>query len=85
MRFLLTIVACFLVVSCQKSAVNEGQSYDMIVEGGINTMYKEQYIQLKKLDGLKSNSGTIGISGATVRVTNGPNTIEFNDLGEGLY
>jgi len=85
MRFLLIIVTCFLAVSCQKLAVDEGQSYDMIVEGGINTMYKEQYIQLKKLDGLKSNSGTIGISGATVRVTNGPNMIEFNDLGEGLY
>jgi len=85
MRLLLIFVTYFLVVSCQKSAVDEGQSYDMIVEGGINTMYKEQYIQLKKLDGMKSNTGTIGISGASVRVTNGPNMIEFKDLGEGLY
>ncbi len=85
MRFLLILVTYLLAVSCQKSAVDEGQSYDMIVEGGINTMYKEQYIQLKKLDVLKSNTGTVGISGATVRVTNGPNSIEFSDLGEGLY
>ncbi|WP_313269202.1 hypothetical protein [Sphingobacterium sp.] len=85
MRFLLILVTYLLVVSCQKSAVDEGQSYDMIVEGGINTMYKEQYIQLKKLEGLKSNAGTVGISGATVRVANGPNVIEFNDLGGGLY
>ncbi|MNG71158.1 hypothetical protein D3C79_295620 [compost metagenome] len=57
----------------------------MIVEGGINTMYKEQYIQLKKLDGLHSNGMTVGVTDATVQVANGPNTIEFEELGEGLY
>lgn len=85
MRIFLIVITCCLLFACNKSVIDEGQSYDMIVEGGINTMYKEQYIQLKKLDGLHTNGMTIGVTGATVQVVNGPNTIEFNELGEGLY
>ncbi len=85
MRIFLIVITCCLLFACSKSVIDEGQSYDMIVEGGINTMYKEQYIQLKKLDGLHTNGMTIGVTGATVQVVNGPNTIEFNELGEGLY
>ncbi|MDQ1148962.1 hypothetical protein [Sphingobacterium zeae] len=85
MRIFLIFIGCCLLLSCKKSEVDTGQSYDMIVEGGINTMYKEQYIQLKKLDGLHSNGMTVGVSGATVQIVNGPNTIEFEELGEGLY
>ncbi|WP_104383932.1 DUF4249 family protein [Sphingobacterium sp. HMA12] len=85
MRVFLFFIVCCLLFACSKSMVDEGQSYDMIVEGGINTMYKEQYIQLKKLDGLHSNGMTVGITDATVRVVNGTNTIDFEELGEGLY
>ncbi len=85
MKILLVLISCCLFLSCNKSTVDEGQSYDMIVEGGINTMFKDQYIQLKKLDGLQSSGGTIGITGAAVKVTNGSNTIEFSELGGGLY
>lgn len=85
MKVVLMFISCLFLLSCKKSVVDEGQAYDMIVEGGINTLYKEQYILLKKLDGLHSNTMTVGISGADVRVSNGPNTIEFKDLGGGLY
>lgn len=65
--------------------MEEVQSYDIIVEGGINTMYSDQYIQLKKLDGLHSDGMNVGVTGAKVKVSNGPNMIEFKELGQGLY
>jgi hypothetical protein len=74
-----------MLYACEKSALEDGQSYDMIVEGGINTMYKEQYIQLKRLHISGVTSELEGITAATVIVTNGPNQIDFEDVGNGLY
>jgi len=84
-KVLVLLFCCSMLYACEKSALEDGQSYDMIVEGGINTMYKEQYIQLKRLHISGVTSELEGITAATVIVTNGPNQIDFEDVGNGLY
>lgn len=85
MRIFVLFVFCYLFLSCEKSAIEEEQSYEMIVEGGINTLYKEQYIQLKRLNISSKGSRTEGIAAAKVTVSNGAAIIVFEDLGDGLY
>ncbi|WP_286863172.1 MULTISPECIES: hypothetical protein [Sphingobacterium] len=85
MKIIILFLFFSVLLSCEKSVVDRDQSYDMIVEGGINTLYQDQYIELKRLNISSSGSKTEGISGAAVTVTNGPNSILFEDLGDGLY
>lgn len=85
MKIIILFFLCYVLLSCEKSVVEREQSYDMIVEGGINTLYREQYILLKRLNISSAGTITQGIDAAVVTVRNGPNNIIFEDLGDGLY
>ena len=80
------VLLAMVVVACKKNnAASTTLNYDLIVEGGINTLNEKQYIRLTKpaaLDGLAVQP----VNGAGVSVFDGINNIAFAEIGNsGVY
>jgi hypothetical protein len=72
--------------ACHKQDINATTpAYDLIVEGGINSLYKQQYIRLTKP--ARASDRTIQpVSSAVVSVNDGTSDIVFNEIaGTGVY
>lgn len=74
------------VVACKKdNTASTTLNYDLIVEGGINTLNERQYIRLTKPAGL-DESPVQPVNDAVVSVFDGANNIPFTEIGNsGVY
>lgn len=74
------------MVACQhKDTAFTAPVYDLIVEGGINSLTPQQYIRLSKPAGISAPS-VQPVNGAMVRVNDGPTDITFTEIGHsGIY
>ncbi|OQP66543.1 hypothetical protein A3860_13765 [Niastella vici] len=80
------LLLSLLVIACNKNnTASTTFNYDLIVEGGINTLNERQYIRLTKPAGLAELS-VKPVNGAAVSVFDGSNDITFTEIGNsGVY
>ncbi|MBC8986812.1 DUF4249 family protein [Pedobacter sp. N36a] len=85
-KFFLSIIFTVLLFgSCKKKEPAEVTTFDLIVEGGINTYNTRQYIRLSKpVSFYGENVSTVG--NAIVKVNDGKNDIYFKETSStGIY
>jgi len=75
-----------LAAACRKQDVaSTTRGYDLIVEGGINSLNEKQYIRLSRPAELFETT-VQPVSGATVSVNDGTRDIAFTEIGDsGVY
>ncbi|WP_207532885.1 hypothetical protein [Desertivirga arenae] len=82
LTWILVVFLFFLVLACSKENVEEAHfdkrkyNYDLIIEGGINTMQRQQYIRLNK-PSFNADSLPKAIDDAVVLVNDGQKDIPF--------
>lgn len=83
--FLILALAIFILSACKKNNVTPLPSYDLIVEGGINTLITRQYIKLTRPASF-SQKASSAVSGAGVTVNDGVEDVPFSEIGNsGVY
>lgn len=83
--FLILAFAFFILSSCKKNNATPLPSYDLIVEGGINTLMARQYIKLTRPVSFGQKPGS-AVSGAAVTVNDGVEDVPFSEIGgTGVY
>lgn len=81
--FLLTLV--IILFACKKKSAVTPPSYDLIVEGGINTFSTSQYIRLSQ-PALIPDKAPTPLNGATVTVNDGDTNTVFTEINStGIY
>jgi Domain of unknown function (DUF4249) len=82
---LILTLAIFVVSACRKNNETYPSSYDLIVEGGINTLTASQYIRLTRPASFGQMSSP-AVSGAVVTVNDGVENVPFLEIGAtGIY
>ncbi|MXV51583.1 hypothetical protein GS399_11430 [Pedobacter sp. HMF7647] len=90
-RITILILSLFLLAGCDKNSQSEldfqtpENSYNIVIEGGINTLVKQQYIQIS-LPSLKAEEAPLPVTEAQVSVNDGYKEISFKMTSTpGLY